>query len=51
VYRWAIYRQQVAEALIAVAIGLAFNVLFWVIYGRKHPPGSSEEIRVIGMDD
>jgi hypothetical protein len=51
VYRWAIYRGQVTETLIAGVIGLVLNGLFWVFYGRKHPPGSSEEIRVIGMED
>ena len=51
VYRWAVYRQQVTETLIAGGIGLTLNVLFWIIYGRKHPPGSSEEIHVIGIED
>lgn len=51
VYRWAIYRRQVTEALIAGVIGLVLNMLFWIAYGRKHPPGSSDEIHVIGIED
>ena len=51
VYRWAVYRHQVTETLIAGGIGLTLNVLFWITYGRKHPPGSSEEIHVIGIED
>lgn len=51
VYRWAIYRQQMPETLVAGGIGLTLNAVFWLIYGRKHPPGTGEEIRVIGMED
>ena len=51
IYRWAIYRGQTREALIAFGIALGANALFWLVYGRRHPPASSEDIRVIGMDD
>lgn len=51
VYRWAIYRGQLQETLIALAVAVAFNALFWLFYGRRHPPHSSDEIRVIGMED
>lgn len=51
IYRWAIYRGQVAETLIALGIAAAVNALFWLLYGRRHPPGSSDEITVVGMED
>jgi hypothetical protein len=51
IYRWAIYKGQTAEALIALAIGVGFNVVFWLLYGRRHPPGTSDDIHVVGMED
>ncbi len=51
IYRWAIYRSQTAEALTALGIAAAINVLFWLTYGRRHPPSSSDEIVVKGMED
>jgi hypothetical protein len=36
---------------VALVIALALNGLFWVFIGRYNPPGSSEEIDVIGLDD
>ncbi|HEC22321.1 MAG TPA: hypothetical protein ENI95_05325 [Chloroflexi bacterium] len=50
-YRWAIFRGQVREALIAAGAALVLNGLFWGLYGRRHPPLSSDMIRVIGMED
>jgi hypothetical protein len=51
-YRWAIYRGRVRETLIGAGIALALNFLFWLLYGRRHPPPSSDEsIRVIGTDE
>lgn len=49
--RYANYRALHTEALIAFILALVFNLLFWVIFGRYNPPGSSEDIRVLGMDD
>lgn len=51
IYRWAIYRGQMAETLVALGVAVGFNVLFWLLYGRTHPPRSSDEITVIGMED
>jgi uncharacterized membrane protein YjjB (DUF3815 family) len=51
VYRWAIFRGQVSETLAALGIAVGFNALFWLVYGRTHPPRSSDEITVIGMED
>lgn len=50
-YRWAIYRGQVIETLIALGVAAVLNVLFWLFYGRLHPPLSSDDIHVIGMED
>jgi hypothetical protein len=51
-YRWAIYRGRVRETLLGAGIALALNGLFWLLYGRRHPPLSSDEsIRVIGTDE
>jgi hypothetical protein len=51
IYRWAIYKGQTAEALIALAAGVGFNVVFWLLYGRRHPPHTSDDIHVVGMED
>lgn len=50
IYRWAVYRGQVRETLIALGVALGLNLLFWLIYGRRHPPASSDDIHVVGMD-
>ena len=49
--RWAIYKDQIAETLWAAGIALAANVVFWLVYGRTHPPLSSDLITVIEPDD
>ncbi len=40
-----------AETLLAMLISLIFSGLFWLLVGKYNPPGNSDEIRVIGMDD
>jgi hypothetical protein len=35
----------------AIGTALIFNLLFWVLLGRYNPPGSSDSIKVLGMDD
>jgi len=35
----------------AIIIAIVVNVLFWLLIGRYNPVGSSDDIRVIGMDD
>ncbi len=39
------------ESLLAFLIALILSALFWLLVGRYNPPGNSDEIRVIGMDD
>ncbi len=51
IYRWAVYRGQVQETLTALGVACGLNLLFWLIYGRRHPPPSSDTIRVVGMDE
>lgn len=40
-----------AEALVGFGLALALNLLFWVFIGRYNPVGSSDSIRVMGLDD
>ncbi len=39
------------EALIGFFVGLILSFLFWLLIGRYNPVGSSDSIRVLGMDD
>jgi hypothetical protein len=50
-YRWARYREQMLELKAAAGAALALNALFWLLYGRGHPPGHQGEITVLGMED
>lgn len=51
VQRYANYRALHSEALVAFILAIIFNLLFWIIFGRYNPPGSSDDIQVLGMDD
>jgi phosphotransferase system glucose/maltose/N-acetylglucosamine-specific IIC component len=44
-------RQYWGEAVIALLIAMIVNFLFWVLIGRYNPVGSSDDIRVLGLDD
>ena len=48
---WVVYRDQETEALVALGIALLLNFMFWILIGRYNPVGSSEQIRVLSMDD
>lgn len=50
-YRWALYKEQLQAWRIAAGVALGLNILFWVIYGRTHPPGFKGDIVVAGMED
>jgi hypothetical protein len=50
-YQWGVLRDQMNVVLWAVGIALLLNVIFWIVWGRRHPPGTSDSIRVIGMED
>jgi hypothetical protein len=49
--RYAFFRDAHTEVWVALVTALGLNGLFWLFIGRYNPPGSSEEIEVIGLDD
>ncbi len=51
VYRWTVYRGQYAEAAVALGLALALAAGYWLAWGRKHPPGSSDSIKVWGQEE
>lgn len=50
-YRWAGYRGQTTETLIGVGVGAALFLVYWLAWGLRHRPQSSDSIHVVGMDD
>jgi hypothetical protein len=40
-----------ATTNLAAFTAIALNVLFWLFIGRYNPPGSSDDIRVLGLND
>lgn len=40
-----------SEAVFGFVIGAVLSFLFWLLIGRYNPVGSSDDIRVLGMDD
>ena len=48
---WASFKNQERVFILAVGIALVLNVLFWLVYGRRNPPGSSDDIKVIGTEE
>lgn len=38
-------------AIVALIAAMIVSFLFWVLVGRYNPVGSSDSIRVLGMDD
>ena len=51
VYRWAAYAGQFAETYTAFGIAAVIAGLWWLFYGRRHPPGSSDNIKVWGQEE
>ncbi|KXK24581.1 MAG: hypothetical protein UZ15_CFX003000206 [Chloroflexi bacterium OLB15] len=50
--RWFVWsRGYHSEAWVALFISLILSFGFWLFIGRYNPPGSSDDIQVIGMDD
>mgnify|MGYP001231032480 CR=1 FL=1 len=49
--RYAFFRDAHTEVWAGLIAALVLNGLFWLFIGRYNPPGSSEEIQVIGLDD
>jgi hypothetical protein len=48
---WAFTAQTVTETVIALILGLILTGLFWLLIGRYNPVGSSDNIKVMGLDD
>ena len=48
---WIVYRDLEREGWFALMIALFLNFLFWLLIGRYNPVGSSDEIKVLGLDD
>lgn len=40
-----------SEALVGFIIAVIISFLFWLLIGRYNPVGTSDSIRVLGMDD
>ncbi len=49
--RYVWYRDVHTEAAIAVTIALLINFFYWALIGRYNPVGSSDRIKVYGLDD
>ncbi|MDX2162518.1 MAG: hypothetical protein SF162_14425 [bacterium] len=49
--RYVWFRDVHTEAAIAFGLALVINFLFWALIGRYNPVGSSDRIKVYGMDD
>ncbi|HUN07022.1 MAG TPA: hypothetical protein PLQ56_10490 [Aggregatilineales bacterium] len=48
---WSITAQVVGEAVLGLLFGLLLTGLFWLLIGRYNPVGSSDNIKVLGLDD
>jgi len=49
---WFVNLRQIwGEAILIFLLALFLNSLFWLLIGRYNPVGSSDSIRVLGMDD
>ena len=49
--RYAWYRDLRTEWIVALIAAIILNFLFWILIGRYNPPGSSDDIQVLGLDD
>ena len=45
------YAIAVTTVNLAILTSLLFNMFFWVLIGRSNPPGSSDSIKVYGLDE
>lgn len=36
---------------LSIVTALFVNLVYWVLFGRSNPPGSSDSIKVFGMND
>lgn len=48
---WSFTAQVVGETVLGLIFGLLLTGLFWLLIGRYNPVGSSDNIKVLGLDD
>lgn len=48
---WVMSRDAVKEGWVGLILAILLNFLFWVLIGRYNPVRSSDEIKVLGLDD
>ncbi len=51
IHQVVLSRGDASVAWQGLAIALVLNGIFWFVIGRYNPPGSSDDIQVLGMDD
>ncbi|HEX2906404.1 MAG TPA: hypothetical protein VHO69_06050 [Phototrophicaceae bacterium] len=51
IIHYANAQQHLWEALIGFILALVLNFFFWLLIGRYNPVGSSDSIKVLGLDD
>ncbi|MCB9451673.1 MAG: hypothetical protein H6672_09550 [Anaerolineaceae bacterium] len=51
IQRYAVFWKLYDEALFGFIVALILNFLFWALIGRYNPVGTSDDIRVMGLDD
>lgn len=48
---YAVFTAQFIETFFAFVMGVIISGLYWVLIGRYNPTQSSEDIKVLGLDD
>lgn len=48
---WASASHHETEAVVGLILALLLNLLFWILIGRYNPVASSNQIRVLRLDD
>lgn len=49
IYVW--WNSTIQEAISAFVASIIFSGLFWILVGRYNPVSSSDDIKVLGLDD
>jgi hypothetical protein len=50
-YQWSLLKHQQDVLKWAFGIAMVANVVFWLFWGRRHPAGSGDSIKVIGTEE
>ncbi|MGV2435329.1 MAG UNVERIFIED_CONTAM: hypothetical protein LVT10_10955 [Anaerolineae bacterium] len=48
---YAVFTTRFLEVLLAFVLGVIISGLYWILIGRYNPVKSSEDIKVLGLDD